>query len=271
MKDQKNNNDSRSGYDPISDNDSDLLYNLESEEEDNLYSLSEDDEPVADKNSSISGNKEDLETEQEDEEEYDEDEDGEEEEDEDEDDSAKGKGNPSMLLLKIMSTPIEGWKELKRRKYTPDEIASGCFYPLIAIASISEFAAKMYGISITISECLMKALSTFITFFFGYFTVLLFGGYILPKTVRACLKQDFGKEFVMMNMATLALFYTAMNLCPMIDAVLVFLPIWTIYLIYKGVRFLRIPVTVESRTKVLLAFLIIGAPLLWGWLMDLFL
>lgn len=234
--------------------DSDLLYNLESEEDetsnsesedDNLYSLHEDGEEDVDEDNS------------------------EDEEDDDENEN-EPKGNPSVLLLKILSTPVEGWKELKRRAYTPEEISSGCFLPLIAIASISEFATKMYGVSITLSQCLMNALSTFVAFFFGYFTVLLVGGYILPKVVRGNLKQDFGKEFVMMNISTLALFYTAYKLCPMIDAVLVFLPIWTIYLIYKGVRFLRVPVAVEARSKVIMAFLIVASPVLWGWLMELF-
>ncbi|MDE6296562.1 MAG: hypothetical protein K2L89_01840, partial [Muribaculaceae bacterium] len=101
------------------------------------------------------------------------------------------------------------------------------------------------------------------------FTIILLCGLLLPKAASNVFKKDIGKEFVMMNMSTLALFFTAMNLFPMIDAVLVFLPIWTIYLIYKGVKILRVPAEIESRTKIVLTFLMIGVPLLWEWLVGL--
>ena len=93
-------------------------------------------------------------------------------------------------------------------------------------------------------------------------------GILFPLSVKEALKKDIGKEFVMMNLSTLALFLAAMNIFPMIDAILVFLPLWTVYLIYKGVKILRVPVMLEARTKVILIFLIIGIPLFWNWLLD---
>ncbi|MDE6410687.1 MAG: YIP1 family protein [Muribaculaceae bacterium] len=249
----------------IEDIDSDSLYNLETEETDNLYSLPDD--------SDESGNENDndpidsVESGEDDDYAIEDDEDEEEEDDSDEENHKKG--NKFSLLLKIMSTPVEGWKELKRRHYPPEDVASGLFYPTVALASLSEFAGMIYT-TIGVGECLMSALTAFISFFFGYFTVLLLCGAILPKLSKGIMKTAIGKEFVMVNMSTLALFFTAINLFPMIDAVLVFLPIWTIYLIYKGVRILRIPEAVETRTKILLTFLIIGAPFLWSWLMELF-
>lgn len=255
-----------------SDTNKDTLYEIETEEQDNLYTLPDDydstecvddihnlqvDNENINEESGYEGY-EDGDDDTEDDEEYDED-----------DDNRLNRGNIFSLLFKILSTPVEGWKELKRRRYLPEEIASGMFYPSIAVASLSEFASMIFT-TVGLSECLMEALITFIAFFFGYFTVMLIGGVILPKLSREIIKTAIGKEFVMVNISTLALFYAAMRLLPMIDAVLVFLPIWTIYLIYKGVRILRIPEEVETRTKILLTFLIIGSPLFWSWIMDIF-
>lgn len=252
--------------------DFDPLFNLEEDDSDNLYRLpddfdSDDEEESAHERDEENISHHSLRNNSEDDEE-DGEEDDEENEDE-EDEEKEKKGSPFALMFKILSTPVEGWKELKRRRYTPEQIASGMFFPTIAIAAISEFAAKIYT-TVGLNECLMNALKAFISFFFGYFTVLLISGVILPKASKKAMKESIGRIFVMVNMSTLALFFSTLNLFPMIDAVLVFLPIWTIYLIYKGVRILRVPEGVETRTKILLAFLIIGCPFLWSYLMDLF-
>ena len=47
-------------------------------------------------------------------------------------------------------------------------------------------------------------------------------------------------------MATLPVFYMFYRLLPILGPMLVFLPLWTIYLVFRGVRFLRLPKEKES-------------------------
>lgn len=195
----------------------------------------------------------------------------EEEEHENPDEEKPEKKSVFSILIKIMLTPVEGWKALKRNKYRPDEMASACFYPLIALAAISVAANFYYDVEFTFTDWVENGLSTFITFFFGYFTVIFLGAEILPKKSRPFLKEDIGKEFVMANMSTLAMFYCLIQLLPMIEPVLVFLPIWTIYLIYKGIRVYHVNPEEENTTTVWLCILIIGAPVFWNWIFTEFL
>jgi uncharacterized membrane protein len=176
--------------------------------------------------------------------------------------------SPMGIMFKTMLGPMEGWKELKRARLSTDEFASRCYYPMIALAAISEGAMIFYEANITIGDWAKTALSTFITFFFGYFTVLFLGSFTLPRKSRAVLKKDVGKQFVMLAMSTLALFWSAICLFPMLEPVLVFLPLWTIYIVFKGVRRLRVPQDVQSSTTGLLCMLIIGVPVLWNWIMT---
>ncbi|MDE7412995.1 MAG: YIP1 family protein [Muribaculaceae bacterium] len=262
--------------------DDDTLYNLDPEDDNNLYTLPEDDSEdddirtVINHEDSFVSREETSYGRDEGDENYD---DGEEEDDEDEeedDDSkdnegdSKDKVNTILLMIKILSTPVEGCKELKRRRLFPETVMTGCFIPMTFLAALSEFAAKLYGTYITWGECMMKALVTFVSFFFGYFTVILIGASLLPKGARHIMKSDAGRNFLMICFSTLCLFFMAMNLLPMLDAILVFLPIWTIYIIYKGVRFLRVPRENESRIKIVLSFLVIGTPFLWNWLLEIF-
>jgi len=172
------------------------------------------------------------------------------------------------LLVKILSNPVEGWKELKRCKYSVDKIASGCFYPLVALASISEYTALFYDADSTLVSLIIPAFITFITFFFGYFSVLLCGGFMLPKEARKTLNTYFGKEYVMLSMSTLALFYIVFRLFILAGPIFAFLPLWTIYILCKGVKLFRVPKEKESRTCGIFSALIIGCPIFWNWVFN---
>lgn len=175
------------------------------------------------------------------------------------------------LLLRTMLTPVEGWKALKRARFKTDAFAARCFYPLIALAAFSEVASLFYEANKTFADWATEGLATFVSFFFGYFTVIMLGSWILPKKSRYFLHRDIGRQFVMLNLSTMALFWTLIQALPMLEPVLVFLPLWTIYLIFKGVRVLRVSADVENSTTGYLCMLIIGVPIFWNWLMTEFL
>ena len=171
-------------------------------------------------------------------------------------------------MLRVMFGPIEGWKRLKRAKLSPEEVASHCFYPLVGLAALSEFAALWTHVNVSLTNVVVSAVTTFISFFFGYFLVLLLGGVFLPKRARELVNLPFGKEFIMISMATLALFLIIYNVVPLMSPVLVFLPLWTIYIMFRGVRLLRVAKDCESRTTVTLCTLVIGSPALCCWLLT---
>lgn len=174
--------------------------------------------------------------------------------------------SPFGILMKTMFTPVEGWKALKRAKIPSDKFAAKCFYPLIAIASLSEFAAMFYEANIPIVDMIVRVLMVFISFFFGYFSALSVAVVSLHSSVKETMKSSLGKNFIMLSMSTLAIFLTLFNLLPMVGPALVFLPIWTVYMIFRGVRILRGPRDKEAMTVVILSTLVIGMPLLWNWI-----
>lgn len=183
-------------------------------------------------------------------------------------DDKNDKISPLKVLFKTMFTPVEGWKALRRAKFTEEKFASDCFYPLVGLAAISEASMFIYEANVTPTQFVVKAAITFVTFFFGYFGVILCGGFMLPKGARFLLKSGVGKEMVMLALSSLALFLTVINLLPMLEPVLVFLPLWTIYIVIKGVRQMRVPSDCVNSTSGLLCMLLIGVPLFWHWLLT---
>lgn len=169
------------------------------------------------------------------------------------------------LFIKTMTHPVEGWKEIRRSHYSVEQWGSGCFYPLSALCAVSAFAERLYNPNAALEEMLKSGVSNFVAYFFGYFIITLIVGSAFGGKGGEGLSSRFGRVFVMVSLSSMALFTSACNFLPMLEPVLVFLPLWTTYIIYKGCKFLRIEDRNKALTMILMSFLIIGMPvgLMW--------
>lgn len=173
--------------------------------------------------------------------------------------------SPFLLLLEILFNPVVGWKSLRRAKITAETMQSECFYPLIAILAVSEFAQLFYSSSVTLSEVLIDAVVSFVSFFAGYYCIMLALELFLPKEAWVRFNTEFGKVFVLIALSTLCLFFIAIELLPILWSLLIFLPLWTVYVICRGVRFFIFPENCKLRSTIILCLLTIGVPSLIDW------
>lgn len=183
--------------------------------------------------------------------------------------SSSVKAHPLILLVKCMTGPVEAYKNLKRAKMPGERFASGCFYPLIALAAVSNFMQLIYNSSdATAVSCMIEGIITFITFFFGYFTTLLGCKALLSKRIASAMDSSYGKNFLMSGFCTLTLFYILFQCVPLLAPVWGLLPIWTIYILTKGAKFLSGKGEIEMRTIIVICSLTILSPLVWNWLAE---
>lgn len=198
-----------------------------------------------------------------------EDEEGEENPDDSANDSIS---SPFLSMLRVLLAPVEGWKVIRRKKLSVERAQAECFYPLLAILAVSNFISYVYVPRITLSQIIVAGVVDFVSFFFGYFCIMIFLKTILPSVNRKVIDSEFGKVFVVISLSSLALFWLITNLLPMIWAILIFLPLWTIYIICRGIRFFNIPERGTLRFTVFVTSSIIGFPygiyFLLGYLMP---
>lgn len=193
----------------------------------------------------------------------------EEEEAEDNNNRLSKKNKSSLgLLFKIMFNPVEGWKDLRRSGMKLEALQSGCFYPLLALLAISEFADFFYQVNVDLSQVVTKGVVIFVAFFFGYFSIPIILNWVLPKDMMEKFDSLFGKEYVMISLSTLAIFYMLTNLLPMLWPILIFLPIWTFYLMFKGVRFFKFAPRQEMKFFIYSSFAVVGVPLFIEWTLS---
>lgn len=219
-------------------NDKDNIYVYREEDEDNI-----DDSPLNYASSDLNENDDDIET----------------------NSKAIRKKSAFLLLVKIMFFPVQGWKNLRREHPSIESIQSGCFYPILACLSISKFADYLYSVNVTLSSVITEAVVAFVSYFFGYFCILIILSKFLPRNTEKNFDTDYGKEYVIIGLSTLALFSIITELLPMLWPILIFLPLWTLYLLYRGSRFFKIAPNQELKFMIVICCSIIGVPLLIEW------
>lgn len=198
-------------------------------------------------------------------------EDEEQPEGDDDDGEEKKDQSPFMLMLEMMINPVNGWKRFRRAHFTTERVGAGCFYPLVGIAAASCFIDCFYDNSVTMSMAMVSAVKVFVSFFFGNFVALMALHLLMPGKFKDLPDTPFGKQFVMLMLSTLALFWTLYECLPMLGPILFFLPLWTIYLTMRGVRFFRFPEEKKSLLTTLICVSILGSPFLIYYIFDLFL
>ena len=178
------------------------------------------------------------------------------------------KSSPFGLLLSILFTGTAGWKQLRRSRLTPEQTAAGCFYPILALAAICRFADWFYLPEFDLSVTLVKAASIFVAFFLSYFTIQVICKLLFPFDSKSKTETDYFKLVVQYALSSLALFWVPAEVLPVIEPLAVFLPIWTIFIITKGVRFLRIPENHKNICMVITVITTIAMPFIFVWLAD---
>lgn len=170
-----------------------------------------------------------------------------------------------LNLLEIMFNPVEGWKKIRRNKITVEEIQSGCFYPLLAVLAVSQFVDYFYTGNFNLGALVTEAVVAFVSYFLGYFCIMLVLSLVLPKEIFANIEDNFGKVYVITGLSTLVIFSIFTELLPMLWPVLIFLPLWTVYILYKGSRFFKLEESKELKFMIISCAVIIGMPYLIDW------
>ncbi len=147
--------------------------------------------------------------------------------------------SPWILFLQLFWSPLKAWKRLKNSGLTPEEVSSKMFYPIVALSSVAQFINKIYNPSLTLGNLLECAIGIFISFFLGYFLVLVLCRLVLPGDGKEKIDTLYGRTWLQYVISTLCSFFIIYEIIPVLEPIMVFAPLYTLYITLRGVRFLR--------------------------------
>ncbi len=172
-------------------------------------------------------------------------------------------------FLYLFISPDKAWLRIFKSGTHSDDTARRVFYPLIALSAALEFLALVYNQGEQLSAVIQQAVITFITWFIGYFGIVLIAAHtLLGEESKELASSSNGKKMIMLSLASLTIFYIAAELLPMLEPILVFAPLYTVFLITRGVKVIGVPADMRTRIAVSYSILTIGIPMLIRWLFE---
>lgn len=180
----------------------------------------------------------------------------------------EGPKNGFMMLFSIMSNPVQGWKELRRSKNTASSLTMQLLLPICILAGVSDFCELFYDSNLSLSQVSLTCVYTFFTFFLSYYLSVVINVIFLPKVSKSYATSRYGEMMSIVGISTLALFHITESLLPIFDMIFAFLPLWTIYLIIKGMGFVKVKNNKGTYTLGVVCVSIICSPLLTDWLFS---
>lgn len=172
------------------------------------------------------------------------------------------------LILLIIS-PAKGWEDIAESDVTPRMAYGRGLLPLTAVGGLSAFAPLIYGKSTT-WQCITDALviigSYFITYFIAIFVYQTFAGRWVQER-KADIKRF--SLFISYNLAILLVCVMLRNVIPVENALINFLPVFDILIMWKGAQFIYADEDYVGHLMLLSIVSIMVPPLAIDWLLNL--
>ncbi|MCH5216532.1 MAG: hypothetical protein J1F10_06285 [Muribaculaceae bacterium] len=148
-------------------------------------------------------------------------------------------------LILLLTSPVNGWKQIGKYNIPKDYLLSKLFAPLIGLVGISAFALFFYEQGVGIVSILQRAIIQIGGYYFGY----NISSYILIAYSQNDNKAETNRIFVfcMYCYSLLMIFSIIENLIPP-NMVIIFkiLPLYVAFIIWKAAEYINIEMS-ESR------------------------
>lgn len=174
------------------------------------------------------------------------------------------------LVVRIMVMPPSGWERTMQYGPQPDVAVWRFLTPICLLSGASAFLSRFYYPDLPSSILMVNAVITFCSMFLGYFLSLVIARLCLPADGRGFMDTPYAKLLCMTGIATLALYKILESAFPMLDVLIAFLPVWTIYLLYEGLKITVVSPRKQTFAVCAVCAAVICSPVLLEWIFTMF-
>lgn len=175
-----------------------------------------------------------------------------------------------QIVPRILVMPAAGWEKAKHNGPSPEIATIRFLLPVCLLAGASVFLSMLYPGHNNFTTTLVEAVVALCSFFIGFYVALVLSKLFLPKEARALPSSNYGKLMTMTGVSTLALFFILGQAFPMFDFIIEFFPLWTIFLLYKGMRIADVHTDKSAYAMGVFCIATICGPVFADWVFSLF-
>ncbi len=167
-------------------------------------------------------------------------------------------------ILQLVLRPTNGWEDIAADfESAPGEaerVYRADFLPLIAGCSASSLIRILYGVDFLGAFC--HGLVMFVALFLSYYIACWVLASCMPRLSGVVVVDENSRRYrlmVMYTLAIIALVGLLENIVKVRMAILTFLPLYTVFVLWKGCRFVEVPQQQEGVFMLLSTACILGS------------
>ncbi len=167
-------------------------------------------------------------------------------------------------LFQLIISPGRGWEDISAAGDDKEKVAGSGLYPMLAIASLSEFIRYFYDRSLTLVNLLQHAIITYVQYFISYFLALSIFSFFISKLVDGEPSEKKYATMIAYGLGACSLITIIENCLPVELSIVQFLPVYVALILWKGERYLAVRKDREVHFILLSILTVILLPVLIG-------
>lgn len=164
--------------------------------------------------------------------------------------------------LQLILSPRHGWEDISYDNPGHKELFVSGFLPFILIVSLSPLIGCIYTGEFEWLYEVGAILKIFLKYFISYFIAGLIFTFYMPVVSQGACKEKQRSVFLMFSLGLLAILDLLHNCLPIDLAVLNFLPLYTLFIMWRGAPYMKVAKGRNASFVFLCFFAVIVAPYL---------
>lgn len=164
-------------------------------------------------------------------------------------------------IAQLVLAPVKGWEDVSASMSDPDTLLRKLYFPLLFVASLTEFVRLIYHNSGGFLTVLELAIAMFGSFFVSFFIARIVLSHYTTLYITGEANNIRVATFVIYGQALLLFIEIIDNLIPTDLTLVKFLPLFVALILYRGIPYMSVNPNSEFRFLCIATLAVIVVPI----------
>lgn len=171
--------------------------------------------------------------------------------------------------LQLVLAPVKGWEDVSADGFESADLLKRGLIPLMGIAALTVFLRLIYVTDASVIDTIQISIVTFLKFFATYYLAAFVFTLYLPTCIDGAVSLNKCQTFIVYGVTLLVVVDIIANCIPVELAILFLMPIYVLYILWRGIRYMNISFNGVGTFILMIVFSILLPPYMLQYLFDL--
>lgn len=171
-------------------------------------------------------------------------------------------------MFQLLLSPLKGWEDVDNDGFDAHRLFTKGLLPFLAITSVSVWLQLIYPHDGSAVVALEQMIVCFVKFFATYYLALFFFTLYLPTLTEMEFSMQKCTTFIIYGVGIVALINLVQNCMPVDVPLLLVLPVYAVYVLWRALRYLTISFGGVIKFILLIIFTLVAPPYILQYLFN---